>query len=84
MAPILFCDPIGLLSPAAQFWVMTHNLDASQIQGTGKGGRIMKYDVLEYMNSGGSKSCQNAQKKTPIAQSAKNPASPAPGNLKSV
>ena len=44
----------------------------------------MKYDVLEYMNSGGSKSCQNAQKKTPTAQSAKNPASPAPGNLKSV
>ena len=43
MAPILFCDPIGLLSPAAQFWVMTHNLDASQIQGTGKGGRIMNY-----------------------------------------
>ena len=44
----------------------------------------MKYDVLEYMNSGGSKSCQNAQKKTPTAQSAKNPAFPVPGNLKSV
>lgn len=39
------------LSPAVRKMVTEHSLDVSQIQGTGKGGRILKEDVQQYINS---------------------------------
>ena len=39
------------LSPAVRKLVAEHNLDASKISGTGKGGRIIKEDVLNYLES---------------------------------
>jgi 2-oxoglutarate dehydrogenase E2 component (dihydrolipoamide succinyltransferase) len=40
------------LSPAVRKAVVEHGLDASQIPGTGKGGRVTKGDVLGYLAGG--------------------------------
>jgi 2-oxoglutarate dehydrogenase E2 component (dihydrolipoamide succinyltransferase) len=42
-------DMAALLGPAARQLLQEHNLDASQITGTGKNGRITKEDILKYM-----------------------------------
>lgn len=39
------------LSPAVRRLLAEHNLDASQITGSGKGGRIIKSDVLAYLQN---------------------------------
>ncbi|MDA0746417.1 MAG: 2-oxoglutarate dehydrogenase complex dihydrolipoyllysine-residue succinyltransferase [bacterium] len=39
------------LSPAVRRLVTEHELDPSQIKGSGKGGRLIKQDVLEYIDS---------------------------------
>jgi len=39
------------LSPAVRKLVAEHNLDTSQIQATGKGGRITKTDILKYLQT---------------------------------
>jgi len=39
-------------SPAARKIIAEQNIDVSQIQGTGKNGRITKQDVLKYISSG--------------------------------
>jgi len=52
------------LSPAVRRLVAEHNLDASKIPGTGKDGRILKGDVIGFLEQG-----------TPPAQA---PAAPAP------
>jgi 2-oxoglutarate dehydrogenase E2 component (dihydrolipoamide succinyltransferase) len=39
-------------SPAAKKIIAEQNIDLSQIQGTGKNGRITKQDVLKYISSG--------------------------------
>ena len=39
------------LSPAVQHLVAEHNLDPSAITGTGKGGRLIKGDVLAYLDA---------------------------------
>ncbi|WLD59608.1 2-oxoglutarate dehydrogenase complex dihydrolipoyllysine-residue succinyltransferase [Salinispirillum sp. LH 10-3-1] len=41
-----------VLSPAVRRLVDEHNLNVAEIEGTGKGGRITKEDVLAYQNSG--------------------------------
>ena len=41
------------LSPAVRKMVADNNLDASQIKGSGKDGRITKGDVIDYMDNGG-------------------------------
>ena len=41
------------LSPAVEKLVKENNLDASQITGTGKDGRLVKGDVLAFLRSGG-------------------------------
>jgi len=43
--------PVGPLSPAVRGLIEEHRLDPSAIQGTGKGGRITKGDVLEHLES---------------------------------
>jgi 2-oxoglutarate dehydrogenase E2 component (dihydrolipoamide succinyltransferase) len=40
-----------LLGPAARQMVEEHNLDITQITGTGKNGRITKEDILKYMKT---------------------------------
>jgi 2-oxoglutarate dehydrogenase E2 component (dihydrolipoamide succinyltransferase) len=55
------------LSPAVQRLVAEHNLDPSAIIGTGKGGRLVKGDVLTYLD---------ASKPAPATPAAK-PATPA-------
>jgi len=46
-------EPTGsdALSPAVQRLVAEHKLDASAITGTGKGGRLIKGDVLAYLDA---------------------------------
>lgn len=39
------------LSPAVQRLVLEHDLDPTAIQGTGKGGRILKGDVIRFLES---------------------------------
>ena len=46
-----FIHLIAFLLPAAKRLVAIHGLDASKIVGTGLGGRIMRYDVVNYMES---------------------------------
>jgi 2-oxoglutarate dehydrogenase E2 component (dihydrolipoamide succinyltransferase) len=54
------------LSPAVQRLVLEHDLDPTAIEGTGKGGRILKGDVIRFLESG------------PAAAAAPAPAPPAP------
>jgi 2-oxoglutarate dehydrogenase E2 component (dihydrolipoamide succinyltransferase) len=42
----------GSLSPAVQRLVLEHDLDPAAIDGTGKGGRILKGDVIRFLESG--------------------------------
>ncbi len=42
-------DTVRGLSPAVQRLVLEHHLDPSAIEGTGRGGRITKTDVLRFM-----------------------------------
>lgn len=39
-----------LATPAVRNMLKMHNLDATKIQGTGKDGRILKEDVLNFLN----------------------------------
>ena len=49
----LAAQPEARLSPAVRRLVAEHSLDVSQISGTGKGGRITRQDVVEFVESGG-------------------------------
>ena len=44
-------SPVSYLSPAVRKMIADYNLDASEIPGTGKDGRITKADVLEYLTN---------------------------------
>ena len=50
--PASASDTDHKLSPAVHKLLNDHNLDASQITGTGKDGRIIKEDVLKFIESG--------------------------------
>lgn len=54
--------------PAVRKLIAENNLDASQIKGTGKGGRITKEDVLAFMKGGAAK---------PAAETSKSAVAPA-------
>jgi 2-oxoglutarate dehydrogenase E2 component (dihydrolipoamide succinyltransferase) len=45
-------DPAATMSPAVRRAVNEFNVDPSKVQGTGKGGRLTKGDVLEALGSG--------------------------------
>jgi len=49
--PVKATDSTPATSPAVRQLVADNNLDITQIAGTGKGGRIIKQDVLDYMAS---------------------------------
>ncbi|KAA0011226.1 2-oxoglutarate dehydrogenase complex dihydrolipoyllysine-residue succinyltransferase [Billgrantia pellis] len=47
-----------ILAPAARKLVAEHDLDVSRIEGTGKGGRILKEDVQRAVNEGSAKKAE--------------------------
>jgi 2-oxoglutarate dehydrogenase E2 component (dihydrolipoamide succinyltransferase) len=59
----------GGLSPAVQRLVLEHDLDPAALQGTGKGGRILKGDVIRYLESLPADE-ETAEPKPPSAQPA--------------
>ena len=65
------------LSPAVRKLVAEHNLDASKISGTGKGGRIIKEDVLNYLESQESAPAPAAPAAKPAASAPAPAAAPA-------
>lgn len=64
------------LSPAVQRLVAEHNLDPSLITGTGKEGRLIKGDVLAYLEN------NKAAPQAPAAPAAKPPAAAKPATLR--
>lgn len=56
------------LSPSVRRLVAEHNLDASQIKGTGVGGRITKEDVEDFVKSKGSATPAVVTPVTPVAE----------------
>ena len=63
------------LTPAVRMLVREHDVDLSQVQGTGLGGRISKKDVLDYVQRRDAGGARRAEQ--PAAQAAPAPA-PAP------
>ena len=61
------------LSPAVRSLVAEHDLDPRQITGTGQNGRILKEDVLNFINQGGAGSAAAAPAPAPSSA----PAAPA-------
>lgn len=59
------------LSPAVRRLVQEHSIDVSQITGTGKGGRVVKEDVMKIIDSGA---------KAPVASTTNSASAPAPGS----
>lgn len=54
-------------SPTVRKLLAEHDLQASQIAGTGKNGRILKEDVLAYLESGAEKQPEPVAKQAPAA-----------------
>ncbi len=76
-APLEKVETAPPLSPAVRRLIAEHNLDPSQIPGTGKDGRITKADVLEYLAR---QKAEQAKKTTapPITEAETPPPAPTP------
>jgi len=61
--PIASSNEESFVTPAARKMIEEHKLDARQIQGNGKGGSILKEDVINYMELG----TQKTPPSTPMA-----------------
>ncbi|MFC3282378.1 2-oxoglutarate dehydrogenase complex dihydrolipoyllysine-residue succinyltransferase [Litchfieldella rifensis] len=59
-----------ILAPAARKLVAEHNLDVSKIEGSGKGGRILKEDVQRAVQAGNAKKAANKPAAAPQASAA--------------
>ena len=59
--------------PAAERLVILHGLDPQSIVGTGLGGRIMRYDVVAFMEK--AKGSTSSQKKVSVPGSKASPVS---------
>ena len=57
----------ALLGPAARQLVEEHKLDVAQITGTGKGGRITKEDIVQYMKTRDTAPAKPAPAADPVA-----------------
>ncbi|SEP85893.1 2-oxoglutarate dehydrogenase E2 component [Ectothiorhodospira magna] len=68
------------LSPAVRRLVNEHGLDPAEIEGTGKGGRLLKEDVLKYLETLEAEAAQApaAPATAPEAQAAPAPSAPPP------
>jgi 2-oxoglutarate dehydrogenase E2 component (dihydrolipoamide succinyltransferase) len=60
--PATFAQPLG---PSVRRLVMEHNLDPTQIKGTGREGRLTKQDVLDYLESRKGKAAEELAPRTP-------------------
>lgn len=73
-APAAVAAEAPALSPAVRRLVEEHSLDADQITGTGRGGRIIKSDVLEHIESKGAATAQVAHAPAVAPANAPSPA----------
>jgi pyruvate dehydrogenase E2 component (dihydrolipoamide acetyltransferase) len=64
------------VSPVVAKIASEHGVDPNQVQGTGRGGRVTKKDILDFIESGASAHAQAAPPAPPDAPAA--PAAPAP------
>jgi 2-oxoglutarate dehydrogenase E2 component (dihydrolipoamide succinyltransferase) len=69
----------GTVMPAARKMIDDHGLDAGEIKGTGKGGRITKEDVLAYLEEGKAEAAPAAKEAAPAKEEKKPEPAPAPG-----
>jgi 2-oxoglutarate dehydrogenase E2 component (dihydrolipoamide succinyltransferase) len=67
-------EPAGPISPLVRRMAREHNLDLSQIRGTGAGGRITKQDVEQHLAQRGAAAPQPAAQAPPQPQAAPPPA----------
>ncbi len=65
------------LSPVVRKLAKEHNLDLSKIEGTGRGGRITRKDVLEFIDAGGAAAPAPPAAPAPVVAPAQVPAAPA-------
>ncbi|EHQ52486.1 dihydrolipoamide acetyltransferase [Ectothiorhodospira sp. PHS-1] len=70
-------DDDPALSPAVRRLVNEHGLDPAEIEGTGKGGRLLKEDVLKYLET---LEAEAAQAPAPAAPPPTTKAAPAPAS----
>jgi pyruvate dehydrogenase E2 component (dihydrolipoyllysine-residue acetyltransferase) len=80
-APAADGDRSQILSPLVRRLAEANNVDLSKVTGTGTGGRIMKSDVEDYINSGGVGAAAPAAEATAPAPAAAAPATAAEAAL---
>ncbi|CAI8912144.1 2-oxoglutarate dehydrogenase complex dihydrolipoyllysine-residue succinyltransferase [Methylocaldum szegediense] len=76
--PATFAQPMG---PSVRRLILEHNLDPTQIKGTGREGRLTKQDVLDYLESRKRKALEEtapAPKPEPEPAAKEKPSAPAP------
>ena len=68
------------VSPVVAKIASEHGVDPSQVQGTGRGGRVTKKDILSFIESGAQPAAAPAapQPEAPVAPQPEAPAAPAP------
>jgi pyruvate dehydrogenase E2 component (dihydrolipoamide acetyltransferase) len=65
------------ISPVVARIASEHNVDPSQVSGTGRGGRVTKKDILDFIEQGGTPPPQPQPQPTPQAEAPPPPAAPA-------
>ena len=71
-APSSHADQLDVSGPAARKLLHENNLDATKVTGTGKGGRLLKEDVLNYLKN------PETVTSVPVPVATPTPAAPAP------
>jgi pyruvate dehydrogenase E2 component (dihydrolipoamide acetyltransferase) len=66
----------AFVSPVVARIASEHGVDPGQVQGTGRGGRVTKKDILDFIESGGAKAAPAVQPAAPAAPATE--AKPAP------
>ncbi|MFP4244683.1 MAG: 2-oxoglutarate dehydrogenase complex dihydrolipoyllysine-residue succinyltransferase [Ectothiorhodospira sp.] len=66
------------LSPAVRKLIAEHDLDPSEIEGSGKGGRLLKEDVLRHLEETGAAASQAPEGAAPASESASRAPDPGP------
>lgn len=67
-----------LATPAVRRVSRDHNVDLSQVRGTGRDGRITKEDVLNFVQDGGQSSSESSTASTAAASTSSSSPSPSP------
>jgi pyruvate dehydrogenase E2 component (dihydrolipoamide acetyltransferase) len=71
-------DGKSFVSPVVARIASEHNVDVSQVQGTGRGGRVTKKDILAYVEGGGQAAAAPAPTAPPAEAAPEPEAPPAP------